>query len=207
MSMHSQVKTFTSAPPPNLMIQPLTPQFYTNILKYSEATSGFATEMENLPHISDQVSQRLWVSDSVLAQNFISSAETSLASKEAQPYSDSMRPELRTPPANDIPWREKTGPKTFMDAFTDSNCSTGMRRRYRTARIYCYLTENFAWGSYRVAAIYGFLLRMAVMWLSWKGLWWTQCDSAVRYDDVLVVLGIYLMGVPAWTALSGRFYR
>jgi len=206
--MHSQVKTLTSAPRPILMIQPLTPQFYTNILKYPEATSGFANEMENIPHFSDPVSQRLWVSDSVLVQNLIDSAKPPLACKEAQSYSGSDRREIYTHLASRLTWRKKLEPKTFMDAFTESNCSIGMHRKYRAARMHYYLTENLAWGSYRLAAIYQFSLSMGVMWLFWKGLWWMHCDAAEeRFEDVLIVLGTYFIGVQAWSALNGCFYQ
>ncbi|KAJ5537044.1 hypothetical protein N7513_010230 [Penicillium frequentans] len=172
----SKVKTLTSAPRPVLIIQPLTPQFYTNILKYPEANSGFATEIENKPHSSDPVSQRLWVSDPALVQELIASAK-SLTCKEAQSYSVSVQCEIYRHFATRLAWRKNSERKTFMDAFIESNCSTDMRRRYRAARVHCYLTENLAWGSYRLAAFYEFSLRMGVMWLFWKGLWWMQYDT------------------------------
>jgi hypothetical protein len=67
-SMTSPVRTFTPAPPLTLSIQPLTPQFYTNILKYTDAASAFALEMENIPQVCDSESQRLWASNPALLQ-------------------------------------------------------------------------------------------------------------------------------------------
>lgn len=208
MSMNSPVKTFTSAPPPTLEIQPLTPQFYTNILKYPDAKTGVFTEMENFPQICDPESQRLWASDPAMLQKLIESETDSPNAKTVQVTSPSVPAELPIYPATLSPWQTNSGLRTFMDAFTDSNCPSGMRRRYRTARIYCYLTEKFAWGSYKLAAFYGFLLRTAVLGLYWRGLWWMLCDLSVsRYEKILMVSGIYFVGVRAWTALSGYFYR
>ncbi|KAJ5182079.1 hypothetical protein N7449_012226, partial [Penicillium cf. viridicatum] len=122
--------------------------------------------------------------------------------------SASVPAELPVYPASNPPWQTKSGLRTFMDAFTDSNCPSGMRRRYRAARIYCYLTEKFAWGSYKLAAVYECLLRTVVLGLYWRGLWWMLCNLTVSsYESVLIVSGVYFVGVRAWTALSGYFYR
>ncbi|CAI7668200.1 unnamed protein product [Penicillium discolor] len=208
MSIHSPVKTYTSAPPPTLQIQPLTPQFYTNILKYPDATTGVFSEMEHIPQACDPESQRLWASDPVMLQRLIESTIDPPNAKVIQVPSASVPAELPVYPASNPPWQTKTGVRTFMDAFTDSNCPLGMRRRYRAARIYCYLTEKYAWGSYKLAAVYEFLLRTAVLGLYWRGLWWMLCDLPVsRYENVLIVSGVYFVGVRALTALSGYFYR
>lgn len=208
MSMHSPVKTYTSAPPPTLQIQPLTPRFYTNILKYPDATIGVFSEMEHIPQACDPESQRLWASDPAMLQRLIESTIDPSNAKVVQVPSASVSAELPVYPASNPLWQTKTGLRTFMDAFTDSNCPLDMRRRYRAARIYCYLTEKFAWGSYKLAAVYGFLLRTVVLGLYWRGLWWMLCDLPVsRYENVLIVSGVYFVGVRAWTALSGHFYR
>lgn len=208
MSMHSPVKTYTSAPPPTLQIQPLTPQFYTNILKYPDPKTGVFSEMENIPQPCDPESQRLWASDPAMLQRLIESTVDLPNAKVIRVPSVSVPAELPIYPASNPPWQTNTGPRTFMDAFTDSNCPLGMRRRYRAARIYCYLTEKFAWGSYKLAAAYAFLLRTVVLRLYWRGLWWMLCDFPVsRYENVLIVSGVYFVGVRAWMALSGYFYR
>ncbi|KAJ5681953.1 uncharacterized protein N7477_001893 [Penicillium maclennaniae] len=71
ISMCSPVETVTR---PNLTIQPLTPQFYTNILKYTDPASGFAAEMEDIPQPCDPISQRLWASDAAPLQKLIAHA-------------------------------------------------------------------------------------------------------------------------------------
>lgn len=206
--MRSPVKTFTSAPPPTLLIQPLTPQFYTNILKYPDAKTGAISEMENVPQACDPESQRLWASDPAMLQRLIESAIDSPNTEIAHVRSASVPAELPIHPAKLPPWQTKSGVRSFMDTFTYSNCPSGMRRRYRAARIYCYLTEKFAWGSYRLAAVYEFLLRTVVLGLYWRGLWWMLCDIPVSsYENVVIVSGVYFVGVRAWTALSGYFYR
>ncbi|KAJ5489902.1 hypothetical protein N7453_010727 [Penicillium expansum] len=208
MSMRSPVKTFTSAPPPTLLIQPLTPQFYTNILKYPDAKTGAISEMENVPQACDPESQRLWASDPAMLQRLIESAIDSPNTEIAQVRSASVPAELPIHPAKLPPWQTKSGVRSFMDTFTYSNCPSGMRRRYRAARIYCYLTEKFAWGSYSLAAVNEFLLRTVVLGLYWRGLWWMLCDIPVSsYENVVIVSGVYFVGVRAWTALSGYFYR
>lgn len=207
MSMHSQVKTYTSAPPPTLQIQPLTPQFYTNILKYPDATTGVFSEMEHIPQACDPESQRLWASDPAMLQRLIESKIDPPNAKVVQIPSASVPAELPVYPASNPLRQTKSEMRTFMDAFTDSNCPQGMRRRYRVARTYCYLTEKFAWGSYKLAAVYEFLLRTVVLELYWTGLWWMLCDLPVaRYENALIVSGVYFVGVRVWTALSGYFY-
>lgn len=207
--MHSLGRTLTSAPPPTLMIQPLTPLFYINILRYTDAKSGFVAEMENLPSASDPVSQRLWVSDPELLQSLIDSAD-SYASQEAIACSPSTRPEAPASSGSPLTAQKKQKSKMFMGAFIESNCSIGMHKAYQAMRIRCYITENFAWGSYRLASFYGFLLRMAVLWLLWKGLWWMQWmqwnSTVVRLEDALLVAGIYFMSVQSLRALSGYLY-
>lgn len=208
MCMHSPAKSLPSAPPPTLEIQPLTPQFYINILKYSDAKLGFATEMENLPHIADPVSQRLWASDPTLLHDLARSGKALLTSEEDQNCSTSIQHGPPVFPASYLPWLQTSVPKTFMDAFTDSSCSTGMRRKYRAARVHCYLMERFAWGSCRLAAIYGYLVRMAVMWLLWRGLSWMLYNSAVgSIEGVLMVSGICFVGARMWAALIDSYYR
>jgi hypothetical protein len=208
MTMDSQVKTFTSAPPSTLEIQPLTPQFYTNILKYADAKTGVFTELENFPQICDPVSQRLWTSDPAMLQRLIDSATESSNAKIVQVPSTPVPAGVPVETASLAACKTKSGLGTFMDAFTDSNCSLGMRRRYRAAKVYCYLTERFAWGSYRLAAVYEFLLHTVVLGLYWRGLWWMLCDLPVSsYENVIMVSAIYFAGVRAWTALSGYFYR
>lgn len=211
ISMRSPGRSLTSAPPPTLMVQPLTPRFYTNILRYTDAKSGFAAEMKNDPPVSDPVSQRLWVSDPALLQSLIDSPDSSHASQNTIPHSASNRPKVTASSASCLAGQKNLKSKTFMGAFIDWKGSIGMRRMYQAVRIRCYITENFAWGSYTLAAFYGFLLRMAVLQLLWKGLWrmWRmQCDSTmVRSEDVLLVSGICFMSVQSWRALSGYFYR
>jgi hypothetical protein len=198
ISMHSPVKTCTSAPPPVLMIQPLTPKFYTNILKYSDALSGFAAEIESIPQTCDPVSQRLWVSDPVLFQKLLDSKNLPSGSEDVQPCSV---------PAGRLAWQCKQEGKPFMDNFTDRHCSSDIRRIYRAARIHCYLTETFAGGSYRVAAIYWVILRAIIMRLVWKRLWRMQCKlSTVKFADILMVVSICLLLIRAWRWLTGRFY-
>ena len=206
--MNSPVKTFTSVSPPTLEIQPLTPQFYTNILKYAVAKTGVFAELENFPKICDPVSQRLWTSDPAMLQRLVESATDFPNATIVQVRSTAVPAEVRIEPASPAACETKFGLRTFMDAFTDSNCSLGMRRRYRAARIYCYLTERFAWGSYRLAAVYGVLLHTVVLGLYWRGLWWMLCDLRVSsYEKVAMVSATYLAGVRTWMALSGKFYR
>lgn len=207
MIMNSPAKTFTSAPPPTLEIQPLTPQFYTNILKYADAKTGLFTELENFPQICDPVSQRLWTSDPAMLQRLTESTTNSPNAKIVQTPSTQVPAEVPVEPASLPACKTESGLRTFMDAFTDSNCSLGMRRRYRAARTYCYLTEKFAWGSYRLAAVYEFLLHTAVLGLCWRGLWWMLCDLLVSSYENVVIMAIYLAGVRAWMALNGYFYR
>ncbi|KAJ5257719.1 hypothetical protein N7524_009275 [Penicillium chrysogenum] len=207
MIMNSPAKIFTSAPPPTLEIQPLTPQFYTNILKYADAKTGLFTELENFPQICDPVSQRLWTSDPAMLQRLTESTTNSPNAKIVQTPSTQVPAEVPVEPASLPACKTESGLRTFMDAFTDSNCSLGMRRRYRAARTYCYLTEKFAWGSYRLAAVYEFLLHTAVLGLCWRGLWWMLCDLLVSSYENVVIMAIYLAGVRAWMALNGYFYR
>ncbi|KAJ6021062.1 hypothetical protein N7540_006566 [Penicillium herquei] len=196
MTMNSSVKTLTSAPTPALMIQPLTPQFYTNIVKHSDAKSGFALEYESLPRISDPVSQRVWISDLVLLQKLIDSGNTTRTSKQVQSYF-----------TRDSSPQRKARSKTFMDEFTDSHCSIGMRRTYRAARFQCYLAENLAWGSYKLISIYGLLLRLIIMWLICKGILWMQCNAAAaKFEDKLTVSGICFALVCISRALIGYLY-
>jgi hypothetical protein len=194
VSMRSPAKTLTSAPPLELLIQPLTPQFYTNILKHSDAKSGIFAEIENIPQICDPVSQRLWVSDPVILKDLIESS--SLSSVPAKKDLSSGSTISNT---SQLP--------TFMDVFTDANCSSGMCRLYRAARTHYYLTEKFAWGSYKLAAFYESVLRTVVMGLIWMGLWMVCIFPKTSFENVLTVSGIYFMGVRAWVALSGSFYK
>ncbi|KAJ5606800.1 hypothetical protein N7537_003419 [Penicillium hordei] len=193
VSMRSPIKTPTSAPRPTLTIQPLTPQFYTNILKYTDASLGFTTEIEHLPQVCDPVSQRLWTSDAALLQKLIACAGTFPTSEEARSV---------------FPWRRESAPKTFMDIFTESNLSVGMCRRYRAAKMHCYLTENLAWGSYKVAAVYTFFLRLALMWIIPKGLGWMLygTTAVVKPEHFLVVSSIIFLGVRMWATLSDWIY-
>jgi len=192
-SMISPVKTFTSAPPSALTIQPLTPKFYTNILKYADAASGFASEMESIVQVCDSQSQRLWASDPALLQSLITCAGSASASEKAQSESG---------------WQRESPPKPFMDIFTELNFPVRICRTYRAAKLYCYLTERFAWGSYNVAAVYGFFLRLAFMWIALRGLAWILHDLAVamRADHVLMVSSIGFVGVRMWAAMSGYIY-
>jgi hypothetical protein len=199
ISISSPVKDHTLAPSPVLMIQPLTPRFYTNIAKYSDAKSGFSAEIESMPQVSDPISQRLWVSDPVLLQNLIDSENPGTGLKETNPCS---------PAASRLSWQSMSSGESFMDNFTDSHCSKTMRTTYRAAHIHCYLTERLAWGSYRLAAIYGILLRTIFMRLVWKRLWQMQCNLAmVWFADVLMVSGTLFLLVRTWRGLTGRFYQ
>lgn len=195
ISIHSPVKTLTSAPPPVLMIQPLTPKFYTNILKYPDALSGFAAELESDPGVADSVSQRIWVSDVVLLQSLI---EPNLTIENFQD---------NWPSANHFARPSKLGGKSFMDDFTNSQCSRAMRTTYRVARMDCYLTERFAWGSYRIASLYWFILYWIIMRMFWKGLWWMQCNGAMgRFADGLTVSSICLLLIHALRGLTVTIY-
>ncbi|KGO72973.1 hypothetical protein PITC_062010 [Penicillium italicum] len=101
--------------------------------------------------------------------------------------SASVPAELPADPASLPPRQTKSGVRSFMDTFTDSNGSPGMRRKYRAARVYCYPTEKFTWGSYKLAAVYEFLLRTVVLGLCWRGLWWMPCDIPVlSYENFLI---------------------
>lgn len=196
ISMHSPVKTFTSAAPPVLMIQPLTPKFYTNMLKYPDAQTGFAAETESIPKNCDPVSQRLWVSDPVLLQKLLNSNNLPSGSEGVQ---------LCSVPASRLAWEQEGKP--FMDAFTERHCSSDRRRIYRAARIHCYLTETFALGSYRIATIYGFVLHTIIMRLVWNRLWRMQCNLAtVKFADAFMVVAICFLLIRAWEGLTGRFY-
>ncbi|KAJ5385708.1 hypothetical protein N7509_008249 [Penicillium cosmopolitanum] len=195
ISMHSPVKTLTLAPPPVLMIQPLTPKFYTNILKYPDAQSGFAAELESDPQISDPISQRIWISDLVLLQRLIG---PKLMTNTRREYS---------PSASYFSWPNNLGCGSFMDDFTDDQCSKTMRKTYRVAKIQCYLTEKFAWGSYRIAGFYWLILCAIFMRLVWKGLWSVQCNWAMgRFPDVFMVSSICLLLLQAFRGLDINIY-
>jgi hypothetical protein len=199
ISISSPVKDRALAPPPVLKIQPLTPRFYTNIAKYPDAKLGFLAEIENMPQVSDPISQRLWVSDPALLKKLIDSENPCTGLEKVNPCS---------PSASRLLWQSTSRGKSFMDNFTDSHCFSTLRTTYRAARIHCYLTEKFAWGSYKVATIYGILLRAIIMRLVWKGLWQMQCNLAtVWFADGLTVSGTFFLLVRAWRALTGRVYQ
>lgn len=194
-SIYSPVKTLTSAPPPVLIIQPLTPKFYTNILKYTDPLSGFEAELGSDPQISDPISQRIWISDLVLLQDLIGSR---LLGKV---------PQVHSPSASNFSWPPKPGGKSFMDDFTDCQCSVAMRNTYRAARLHCYLTEKFAWGSYRIAGFYWFILHAIFMRLVWKGLWWMQCKWAIgRFTDMWIVSSICWLLIQALRGPTSKIY-
>ncbi|KAJ5631947.1 hypothetical protein N7490_008286 [Penicillium lividum] len=193
ITMHSPIKTLTSAPRPTLTIQPLTPKFYTNILKYNCAVSAFMAEMQSEPQICDPISQRLWASDHELFQSLIKSAQPPPVSKISRSVSV-------------LPWQRSTG-RTFMDEFSEKNFPVGMYRRYRAAWIHCCLTERFAWGSYNAAAVHAFFLRLAFMWVIFRALVWNMYgSSALGLEHVVMASGIEFLGVRWWAILSDWFF-
>lgn len=195
ISMHSPVRTLTSAPPPVLMIQPLTPKFYTNILKYPDALSGFAAELESDPQVSDPISQRIWISDLVLLERLLG---PKLMMKDLRENSPSARHSLRS---------HNLGCESFMDDFTVSQCSKTMRKTYRLAKIHCYLTEKFAWGSYRIADLYWSILCVVSMRLVWKFLWWMQYKWAIgRFPDLFMVSGFCFLFLQVLRGLTRNIY-
>ncbi|KAJ5364365.1 uncharacterized protein N7496_010078 [Penicillium cataractarum] len=199
ISIHSSANDLALAPAPVLKIQPLTPRFYTNIAKYPDAKLGFPAEIENMPQVSDSISQRLWVSDPVLLKDLINSENPCTGLEKVNPCS---------PSASRLLWQSTSRGKSFMDNFTDSHCSNTLHTTYRAARIHCYLTEKFAWGSYKLATVYGILLRAIIMRLVWKGLRQMQCNLATGwFADILTVSGTFFLLIRAWRALTGRFYQ
>jgi hypothetical protein len=195
ISMHSPVNTLTSASQPVLMIQPLTPKFYTNILRYSDALSGFAAELESDPQISDPISQRIWVSDLVLLERLLG---PKLTMKDLRENSPSARHFSR--PHN-------LACESFMDDFTILQCSKTMRKTYRVAKIHCYLTEKLAWGSYRIADLYWLILCVISMRLVWKFLWWVQCKWAIgRFPDFVMVSGFCFLLLQVLRSLTSNIY-
>ncbi|KAJ5311683.1 hypothetical protein N7476_007543 [Penicillium atrosanguineum] len=190
VSMHSPIET---EPRPTLTIQPLTPQFYTNILKYTDPALGFATEMENMPQPCDPISQRLWASDGGLLQKLIACARAPVASEGARVFP---------------PWQRKNIAKSFMDTHIESNFPIRACRKYWAARFHCYITERFAHGSYRIVAVYGFFVSLMSMWafLRWLG-WITYGSTAtVRPEYFLVVSSVGFAGVMLWEGFWGWIY-
>ena len=91
-----------------------------------------------------------------------------------------------------------------MDNFIEYQCSSAIRRKYWIARIHCYLTETFAGGSYRVAAIYWVVLRAIIIRLFWKVLWRMQCGRATaKSENFLMVLCTSLLLLRAWRKVTG----
>ncbi|KAJ5109097.1 hypothetical protein N7456_005772 [Penicillium angulare] len=196
ISMRSQAKTLTSAPPPVLAIQPLTPQFYTNILKYPDPKSGFAAEIVSLPEVSDPISQRLWVSDPILLRNLIN------------PEGPFKEVHFCLPSTSLFSWQSKRESKSFMDGFIDSKCSLDKRITYWTARIHYLLAKRIAWGIYRLATVYSFLLRAIIIRWIWKGLSRMQFNSAnMHFADLFIVSGSCYLLLRTWSWLTGRFYQ
>ena len=189
--MHSQAKSVTSALPPVLEIQPLTPEFYTNLLKYKNPELAFAAETESLPRISDPISQRLWVSNPRLLQQLI---DTEGPSEDLQSCSSST-------------WKRKSESKSFLGDFIDSQCFLDQRITYRAARTHFLLAKNTAWGSYRLTAVYGFLLHIMIVQVVWKGLWRIHGDLViVKGSEAFVVPIIFFFLLRAWDWLTSRFY-
>ncbi|KAJ5682800.1 hypothetical protein N7462_005965 [Penicillium macrosclerotiorum] len=206
--MHSSAKMLTSAPPPTLLIQPLTPQFYTNILNYEDIKVGLACEIEDKPQVSDPISKRLWVSDSILLNNFISSAEGSSSfQKQAKPQPDSADSDMLGLAAGYLVPRRNSKSMSFMDSFIRASCSARQRRKYKAARIHRYLTERFALGSYRLASVYGFLLQIAVMQVAWRSLrQMLYYPNPLCRENFLVASGVFFLGVRAWSILTDSLY-
>lgn len=190
VSIHSPIETGSR---PTLTIQPLTPQFYTNILKYTDPASGFAAEMENMPQPCDPISQRLWASDAALLQKLIACARTPLASKRPRVFP---------------PWQREKIAKPFADTFIESNFPARACRKYRAAKIHCYVTECFAHGSYRLVAVYGFFISLMSMWALLRWLGWMMYGSTVAggAEYYLVVSSVGFEGVMLWNGLWGSIY-
>ncbi|KAJ6104625.1 hypothetical protein N7523_010945 [Penicillium sp. IBT 18751x] len=190
ISMCSPIETGTRS---NLTIQPLTPQFYTNILKYTDPASGFASEMENMPQPCDPISQRLWASDAALLQKLIAHARSPMALEGSRVFP---------------PWQRDKIAKSFMDTFVESNFPVRACRRYRAAKVDCYMTERFAHGSYRIAAVYNFFISLMCLWALMRCWCWMMYGSptVMRPEYYLVVLSVGFEGVMLWNVLWGSIY-
>lgn len=191
VSMHSQTKSHAPTLTPVLEIQPLTPQFYTNLLKYNEPKSAFAAEAESLPQLSDPISQRLWVSDPALLNELIDS--------------DGPSEDIRT--CSSFGGKSKIESTLFMSSFVESQCPLDQRITYWAARVHFLFTQNTAWGFYRLAAVELFLLRVIIMQMVWKQLWRIHSHLwVVKGSEVFLVPVIFLFLLRAWSWIAGRFY-
>lgn len=204
MARRSPIKTYTSAPPASLMIQPLTPEFYTNILKYSDALTALEAESESLPQVSDPISQRVFVSNMSIAQKLVvldSKFSDLNTEKCLQPCSESTHA---------YGWNATTAPsgQSFMEHFANTKCSQTMRVTYRVAYIHFYLTKKLAWGSYRLMSIYGLFFRAISMRLISKGLIrYLQCNSTPGGDkNVILMLGIWYLLARVRRGVLGKYY-
>ncbi|KAL2002562.1 hypothetical protein VTN02DRAFT_6511 [Thermoascus thermophilus] len=185
-SFHSPVPPSASSPARILTIQPLTPAVYTSILQYSDATSGFASEMRVSPVVTDALSQRLWVSDPSLLQELLAAAAPSLVPEERQP----PRPWLSALSRIPLSWLRRSSDPTFMDTFVDAHLPTEMQRTYRRALCRHHLAERCAFGSHRLLSVYGLIARFVLVCMIVRvmtSILWTPARSWL--ENMVVVPG------------------
>ena len=141
-------------------LRALSPNFYTSIMQYEDASVAIGTELNQSPLPADRQSQRLWACDPAqLREIFVfTKLDCTAAANAALDWRTRARQAL-------IRWLRKTSKPTFMDTFAYGHLQPCQQTEYQVALFRHLLAEQFALGSHELLRLYEHMALIAVAWM------------------------------------------
>lgn len=202
---HSPIPT-SSLPMSTLIIQPLTPRFFSLITGYKDAQSGFNAMIAQRILKADS-SCFLWVSDHACLMQVIASTQKLLAIQR-QPSSQARARKV-TILRILCRWLRNNREETFMDHFIYDHVGTDQQHDYQRALIHHLLAEKLAHQSPTLVVLYYILVTSLMLYLALQAVFFCiQRRSGVVMDTLLLPahsMAILYSGWAMWSNFFGTY--